>query len=129
MNEYTHRPPELIIEPQPHHRVDHVVNLRPLKCTSEDECPAPTEIQTSHVTLTLPDRPKRSPLDKYKSTVEEAPLPNPNRFTLQRLGLSEAEFDAKVTAEVDELLRECKAERRWNQLAVGSSPQAPRVLT
>lgn len=84
----------------------------------------------ARVTLTLPDRPRKTPFDRYKATAEETPRPNPNRFALQRLGLSEEELDARVAAKVDELLRVCKAERRLDQLSTGPSPlAAPRVLT
>ena len=82
----------------------------------------------ARVTLCPPAGPSRTPLDKYKASAEEAPRPNSKRFVLRKLGLSEAEFDARVVAEVDELLRDCRTERRLEQLEASSST-APRVLS
>lgn len=82
----------------------------------------------ARVTLTLPAGPNRTPFDIYKASAAEAPKPNPKRFILRRLGLTEEEFDAKVAAEVDDLLRTYGHERQLEHLFASSSA-APRVLS
>jgi hypothetical protein len=46
----------------------------------------------------------------------------PLRFVLRRLGLTEQEFDARVSLEVNELLRLCTAERRMDRFFPLASP-------
>jgi hypothetical protein len=55
---------------------------------------------------------------------------NPNRFVLQRLKLTKEELDGRVAREVDDLLRELRAERQLAHLSSGVSPStAPRILS
>jgi len=95
-----------------------------------DNLPPQGEIvreNTDRVTLTLPDRPRRSPFDRYRHTAEEAPRPNPNRFLLQRMGISQAELDSRLEDEVDEILLAFRAERRLESL---TAPEGlNRILT
>jgi len=56
------------------------------------------------------------------------PRANPNRFALQRLGISTEELEARASAEVDELLLTMNAERRLENLAAGPS-EMPRIMT
>ena len=94
----------------------------------QDEIDAPREFP-DRVTLTHPGRPTGSLLDRYKATAEEAPRPNPKCFILQRLGLTEAEFEKRVTEEVNDLLKESLLERRLAQIFDPSPQAVPRVLT
>ena len=64
------------------------------------------------VTLTLPSSPRRSPFVNYKTPpVQEQGL-NPYRFVIQRLGLTEASFEARITQEVNENLTALANARR-----------------
>lgn len=93
----------------------------------EDGLPAVHREHTDRVTFSHQDRPSRTPFDRYRPTAEEAPRLNPNRFNLQRLGITEAELEHRVELEVDELLSTFQAERRLARL---SSPEGlTRILT
>lgn len=70
-----------------------------------------------------------TPFSRYYATAAEPPRSNPIRPPHERLGLSEAEFDARVAQEVDEELRMMRLERQLNRITANSSPEAPRVLT
>lgn len=87
--------------------------------------------RTDRVTLTLPHPSKRSPLDAHKLLPANQDRPNPHRFVLQRLGLTEQAFDARVTLELNEFLREQREERRLAHLfpPASTSSQTPRILT
>lgn len=86
-----------------------------------------TRIGPDRVTFCLPSPPSGGPpLPRYYATVQERPRPNPNRFALARLGISEAELEARVAREVDEELRVLCAETRWERI---TSVDFPRVLT
>ena len=65
----------------------------------EDEC-ALDPAFPARVTLCSRAGPSRTPFDKYKASAEEAPRPNPKRFVLRKLGLSEEEFDARTAKDV-----------------------------
>ena len=111
-------------------RVPEVVWLRadePAPAFPEDES-ALNPVFPARVTLCPPAGSGRTPFDSYKASAAEAPRPNPKRFVLKKLGLSEQEFNVRTAAEVDELLRECWTERRLEQLEASSST-APRILT
>ena len=74
----------------------------------------------------------RSPFDHYKQTAENAPQPDPHRFVLQRLGLTAEEFEDRVTREINETLREARAERNLDLLATPTSDThepLSRILT
>lgn len=88
------------------------------------------EHNSTRVALSLPAIGQRSPLDKYKATADEAPRPNPHRFVLQRLGLSKETFDARVTAELDDLLRVLRSKKQLSSLTTGVSfSSIPHILT
>jgi hypothetical protein len=67
---------------------------------------------TSRTTLSLPQWTQRTPFDKYKGITSPQPLTNPYRFIHRKLGITAAEFDAKVAQEIDDLLQEIENERR-----------------
>lgn len=74
----------------------------------------------------------RSPFDHYKQTAENAPQPDLHRFVLQRLGLTAEEFEDRVTREINEALREARAERNLDLLATPTSDThepLSRILT
>lgn len=80
--------------------------------------------------------PRRSPFGSYFPTVENAPRPQPNRFALRRLGLSEADLAAQTARKADEFLREanevlCEAfvERRLARLFPSKLSSTLRILT
>lgn len=65
------------------------------------------------MTLTLPFRPLRSALDRYRLKLPpDSEEPAYLRHIHRHLGLTAVEFDAKVDQEVDELLQEIEANRR-----------------
>lgn len=63
-------------------------------------------------TLTLPFHRYQTPLERRKDKSIKEPQPNPYRFIQRKLGLSEKEFEDKLTQDVDELLQEIEDERR-----------------
>lgn len=66
----------------------------------------------------LPDRPTichfsyASPYAHYRGLPPAAPKPPPFRPIHARLGISESEFEARITSEIDEVLFEVEEERR-----------------
>ena len=80
------------------------------------------------MTFINPASPRLTLAERYRTATVVAPRPNPNRFALRRLGLSEAEFENRFAAEVDETLRQIMAERRWAQLQP-NDPSLARALT
>lgn len=78
--------------------------------------PITTHLPADRVTFTLPHRPLPSPFERYKATAATTPEPDPYRFIHRRLGLTAAEFDAKVSQDVDELLKEIEDNRRQELL-------------
>ena len=76
----------------------------------------PSYEQPDQVTLTISIRTRRTPFDRYRATAAETLGPNPIRFTLQHLGITQTELDSMVAAEVDEVLLQLRAKRRWAQL-------------
>lgn len=90
--------------------------------------PSLEPIGPSRVTL-MPRRSHQvSPFDHYRNVPPAPPIANPNRFALQRIGISEEELEARVRAEVDDLLTQMCAERRLENLTAGSS-EFPRIMT
>lgn len=86
-----------------------------------------TRIGLDRVTFYHPSYPRGGPaLTRYYASAMELPRPNPNRFALARLGISEAELEARVAREVDEALTTLSAERR---LANIFSYDFPRILS
>jgi hypothetical protein len=85
-------------------------------------------IGPSRVTL-FPHRIRQgSPFDRYRKTPPAPPTAHPNRFALQRLGISEEELEARLSSEVDERLLQLEAERRLDILTASSS-KFPRIMT
>jgi hypothetical protein len=83
-------------------------------------------------TLMPPGPSWRTPFDHYKHSAENAPQPDPYRFVHKRLGLTAAEFNAKVTEEINESLRAAQAERCLERIfppATGNQEPLPRILT
>jgi hypothetical protein len=72
---------------------------------------------------------KGSPFDRYRKVPPAPPTANPNRFVLQRLGISEEDLDAMVNSEVDELLHTMHAERRQENLIASSSVELPCIMS
>lgn len=68
-------------------------------------------------------------LNRYRGVIPEDPPPNPNRFALQRLGISPETLDARVNAEVDELLCGFRAERQLDRITSNSSVEMPHIMT
>ena len=68
---------------------------------------------------------RSSAFPRYGPTAEEAPTPNPNRFALARLGITEEMLVARIDAEVDEALRSGREER----LARETPAEIPRPLS
>lgn len=99
----------------------------PVTPTVEDE--ELTPLLPYRVTLQPPMVRGGTPFSRYYATAAEPPRSNPIRPPHERLGLSEAEFDARVAQEVDEELRMMRLERQLNRITANSSPEAPRVLT
>ena len=72
----------------------------------------------SRTTLTPPYQQRQLPFARYRNRQKglrppsPSPEPYPHRFTIKKLGLSEAEFENEISKEVDELLTEIEAERR-----------------
>jgi hypothetical protein len=66
----------------------------------------------ARVTLTHPQQQYFTLRDKYKGLAPPEPQPNPYRFIQRKLGLSEQEFDARITQDIDELMHEIEMERR-----------------
>ena len=97
--------------------------------TSEAEEPDSVITAPCRVTLRPPGIRSRSPFaGRYGIPPNplDPPQPNPNRFAYQRMGLSAETLDARVTAEVNELLWEARAER---QLASLFPPHIQRILS
>lgn len=95
-----------------------------------------THIPADRVTLMPPGPPgassSRTPFDYYKATAAEAPRPNPYRFVLQRLGITEQRFDEELTREINERVSEARAECRLEQRFVpnpNNEERVPRILT
>jgi hypothetical protein len=70
----------------------------------------------------------RSPFDRYRKLPPAPARAYPNRFTLHRLGISEADLDVRLSSEVDERLHTLCAERRLDELTASSS-EFPRIMT
>lgn len=68
--------------------------------------------EPDRVTLTNPSPAWRTPFDHYKQTAAPPPVLNPYRFVQKKLGLSEAEFEANISLEIDEMLSEIDRTRR-----------------
>ena len=86
-----------------------------------------TRIGPDRVTFWNPSLPQGgTPFIRYYATVPERPRPNPNRFAMARLGISEEELAARVASEIDEELRVIDAERR---LARITDVDFPRLLS
>lgn len=86
----------------------------------------------NRVTLMPPGPSHRTPFDHYKATAAEAPQPNPYRLALQRLGLIKQLFEERLTREIDERLREAKAECILEQRFIpnpNNEERTPRILT
>ena len=81
------------------------------------------------VTFTHPGFRHRPPITRYYPWAEEAPRLNPNRFAYARMGLTAEMLDARVTAEVNELLDEMMREKRLAEIMPGPTPDIPRVLS
>ena len=83
--------------------------VRQAPCPSPTPTPfpfQPTFPQPDRVTFTVPFRCLGSPLDRYKASASKALEPDPYRFVQAKLGLSAAEFDQRVTNDIDKLLTE-----------------------
>ena len=102
---------------------------------------APTSM--FRTTLTHPYWNQRMPFDKYKGIPPPPPQPNPYRFIHRKLGISEAEFDARIEQDIEDMFLEIENERRQallESLPCGSAlskadcrklfprPPAPRSL-
>ena len=85
-----------------------------------------TRIGPDRVTFCHPGPRGGPPFSRYFPTARELPRPNPNRFALARLGVSNEELEARVVREIDEELRVIMAERR---LAHITSFDFPRILS
>ena len=85
-----------------------------------------SQVGRSRPTLTLPFHRYKSPLERRKDKTPQEPQPNPYRFIQRKLGLTETEFDNRLTQDIDELLQEIENERR---LALLESLPCGRVLT
>ena len=79
------------------------------------------------VTLMPPFSRTQSPFCRYFPTAPEAPRPNPNRFALARMGITEEELVRRATQEIDAELRTFQAERRLESLCSPDGLQ--RVLS
>ena len=86
-----------------------------------------TPIGPDRVTLEPPATHGQS--SRYRPTAAEAPRPNPNRFALARMGISEEELNRRVDLEVDEALCDMQAERRLARITSGVDPGLQRVLS
>lgn len=94
------------------------------------DTPTPTQgIGPFRTTLTLPTIRKSSPFSRYYPTAPEAPRPRHNRFALKRLGLTEDILEVRVNQEVDDLLREMRAERQLARIMPGPSVDILRPLS
>ena len=78
--------------------------------------PVPTHQPADRVTFTIPHSPQRLPFEYYQATAARAPEPDPLRFIHRRLGLTAAAFDALVSQDVDDLLKEIEHNRRQELL-------------
>ena len=79
--------------------------------TSQETFPRP-----DRVTLCPPSLLPHSLLDNYKATAAPAPVPNPYRFHLKRLGITETEFETRIATEVEETLLDLANKRRLDRL-------------
>ena len=87
-----------------------VIEERPSTvATHEASC---SSFSCDRVTLAPFSTVRRSFMDIFKASVEPAPQPNPHRFKLRALGITQEEFDIQVAREVDEALAELTEERR-----------------
>ena len=84
--------------------------------------------QVDRVTLEPPRHRGGTPFDHYKAQVPEAPQPNPYRFLLPKLNLTEEELNSRVDREVDTLLRDLRNERQLARLSTGDD-SLQRILT
>ena len=70
--------------------------------------------------INLTQRSQRTPFDMYRNRgsapPQHQPQPNPYRFTLRSLGLTEQEFEDKIEQEIEELFQEIETERRQTLL-------------
>jgi len=83
----------------------------------EIPCPhLPARVTLEHAALL-----SRTPFDHYKAQASPAPRDNPFIFLQRRLGILEAEFEAQIEQEVDDLLKEQEIER--NNARVESPPR------
>lgn len=114
--------------------------MTPTPCllTASGRSPVPQPIKTPctslgvgpfRTTLTNPTTRRSFPFARYYPTAPEAPRPNPNRFALAHLGISEETLDAKATREVDEILCYMKAERQLARITPGPSVDIPQPLS
>ena len=76
------------------------------------EEPQETVIGPDRPTLTMPMTRRRNPFSRYKDPATTPPGPDPYRFIHRKLGITAAEFDERITTEIDELLQEIEDERR-----------------
>ena len=75
-----------------------------------------THILPSRTTFINSTWVRRSPFGSYKAPTETTSEPNPYRFVHRKLGLSESEFEDKITNDIDKLLQEIETHRRQELL-------------
>ena len=125
--------------PSPEHHDDCDVSEPPFPGHHDQDPVQPSvnvEASTSHqpcdrVTFTHPsDLPLRhSPFQSYFSSVTNLPRPNPNRFALRRMGLTEAQLQVNADRDAVELLREVSTEQRLARIFSSEPTDPPRILT
>jgi hypothetical protein len=73
-----------------------------------------------------------NPLERYKArhkaSAAEDPRPKFHEKRLQRLGLTEKEFDDAVTSEINERIRQARAESALERIE-NAAPTVPRILS
>lgn len=94
-----------------------------LSCEPNQDCVRPPQ---DRVTLTLPFYTRRNPFDKYRGKSYTEPAEYPHRLIIRKLGLTEKEFEDKLTQDIDEMLQEIELERR--QALLDTLPYE-RILT
>ena len=67
-----------------------------------------------------------SPFARYFPTAAEAPIPNPNRFALARMGIIAEELSARAGAELDPILNQLIAEATCKNYAWTMPSRPPR---
>ena len=90
------------------------VPLQPLADTSTLQARTPP-VQLpigSRPTLTLPFHRYQTPLERYKNKTPFDPPQDPYRPIRRKLGLFEAEFEDRITQDIEELFQEIENERR-----------------